>query len=67
MALSAFGLRRAHYITSVCTERQLVPDPKSAVRSRLRLDRRHPAASRIIVTVPLVMLVPGFGRTYCRP
>jgi hypothetical protein len=61
VAQSAYGLRRAHYVAADGAEQQLTPDPKSAAGRRLRLDRRHPVASRILGGVSVVLLVAGVG------
>ncbi|WP_320773107.1 hypothetical protein [Streptomyces sp. CRN 30] len=54
---SAFGLERCHYVTADGTERQLVPDPRSAEARRARLDRAHPALSRWVGAVAVVVLL----------
>lgn len=41
VAMSAFGIKRCHYVTADGAEQQLVPDPKSAEGRRARLDREH--------------------------
>lgn len=61
VALSAYGPRRMHYVAAGSTEQQLVPDPRSAVGRRLRLDREFPVLSRLIEVVSLLMLVVGVG------
>ena len=61
VAQSAYGLRRAHYVAADGTEQQLTPDPRSAAGHRLRLDRRHPVASRVVGGVSVVLLVAGIG------
>lgn len=61
VALSTYGLRRAHYVTADGAEQQLTPDPRSAAGRRLRLDRRHPVTSRIVGAVSVVLLVAGVG------
>jgi hypothetical protein len=61
VAQSAYGLRRAHYVTTDGAEQQLTPDPRSAAGRRLRLDRRHPVASRIVGGVSMVLLIAGVG------
>ncbi|MEB3963262.1 hypothetical protein OKJ48_23895 [Streptomyces kunmingensis] len=55
--LSAFGLRRCHYVTTQGAEHLLVPDSDSAEGRRAHLDRAHPALSRGIGTVSLTVLV----------
>lgn len=54
---TAFGLKRCHYVTAGGDERQLVPDERSAEGRRARLDREHPALSRLVRAVSLVLLV----------
>lgn len=67
---SEFGLKRCHLVRPDGSERQLTPDPASAEGHRLRLDRRHPAASRAIglsswamLAVALVLGVPQLVET----
>ncbi|MFJ5222556.1 hypothetical protein [Streptomyces sp. NPDC088400] len=55
--MSAFGLKRCHYVTADGAEYQLVPDPDSAEGRRARLDRAHPALSRWIGFVSVIVLV----------
>ncbi|MFF3481814.1 hypothetical protein ACFYXC_00840 [Streptomyces sp. NPDC002701] len=55
--LSAFGLRRCHYVTAAGTEHLLVPDSASAEGRRAHLDRTRPALSRGIGTASLSVLV----------
>ncbi|MEU8607866.1 hypothetical protein AB0C29_07680 [Actinoplanes sp. NPDC048791] len=62
---SSFGIRRCHFVTTDGIEQQLVPEPRSAEGRRARLDREHPALSRwigtlavIMVAVPLFFVVP---------
>ena len=63
VGVSAFGLKRGHYVTYDGSERQLMPDPASAEGRRARLDRSNPALSRTLglvsVTVLAVSLVLG--------
>lgn len=54
---SSYGLRRCHFMAEDGTERQLSPDPASAEGRRARLERNHPALSRAIGFVSLVILV----------
>jgi hypothetical protein len=56
---SAFGLKRAHYVTDEGTERQLTPDPRSAEGRREHFDRTSPGLSSLVGTVTLVVLVLG--------
>nr|WP_303714015.1 hypothetical protein [Kutzneria buriramensis]WKX13363.1 hypothetical protein Q4V64_39910 [Kutzneria buriramensis] len=58
---SSFGLRRCHYVTAEGAEFQLIPDPASAEGRRARLDRSHPALSRWIGFLSLIMLVIGLA------
>ncbi|MGY0066959.1 hypothetical protein ACWZEH_09010 [Streptomyces sp. QTS137] len=55
--MSAFGLKRCHYVTAQGTEHQLVPDPHSAEGRRAHLDRAHPALSRWIGSLSAIVLV----------
>ncbi|MDT0329110.1 hypothetical protein [Nocardiopsis lambiniae] len=61
VALSGFGLKRAHYVTAEGADQRLVPDPRSAVGRRLRFDREHPVVSRCVGAVSVVLLVIGVG------
>ncbi len=61
VAASAFGLKRCHYVTSDGAETRLVPDPASAAGRRARLERDHPAASRMVGSASVVLLVLGLG------
>jgi hypothetical protein len=62
---SSFGIRGCHFVTTDGIEQQLVPDPRSAEGRRARLDREHPALSRwigllsvVLVAVPLLFVLP---------
>lgn len=61
VAVSAFGMKRCHYVTTDGAERPLTPDPKSAEGRRARLDRKHPALSRWIGVFSVIMLIIGVG------
>jgi hypothetical protein len=61
VAISAFGIKRCHYVTADGAERQLIPDPRSAEGRRARLDRGHPALSRSIGYLSVLMLLIGVG------
>jgi hypothetical protein len=61
VAMSNFGVRRCDYIPAQGAPRQLSPDPASAEGRRARLDADHPALSRTIGTVSILMLVIGIG------
>jgi hypothetical protein len=61
VAASAFGLKRCHFVTSDGAETRLVPDPASAAGRRARLERDHPAVSRVVGRVSAVLLVLGLG------
>ncbi|MGI5192835.1 hypothetical protein ACQEVY_04150 [Streptomyces sp. CA-288835] len=56
---SGFGLKRCHYVTAEGAEFLLVPDPVSAEGRRARLDRSHPALSRWIGFLSVIVLVVG--------
>lgn len=56
---SSFGLKRCHYVTAEGAESPLVPDTASAEGRRARLDRAHPALSRLIGALSVMMLVIG--------
>ncbi|MET9555395.1 hypothetical protein [Streptomyces sp. NPDC006645] len=63
--MSAFGLKRCHYVSDKGAERQLDPDPDSAEGRRARLERSHPALSRwigfvsaTVLVIALLMLIP---------
>ncbi|WP_026361250.1 hypothetical protein [Amycolatopsis nigrescens] len=55
--MSAFGLKRCHYVTEEGAEHALIPDPDSAEGRRAHLDRAHPALSRLIGFFSLTVLV----------
>ncbi|GIE35749.1 hypothetical protein Ait01nite_087940 [Actinoplanes italicus] len=55
--MSAFGLRRCHFVADDGTEQQLRPDPRSAEGRRARLDRERPGLSRGIGLISLVLIV----------
>jgi hypothetical protein len=61
VATSEFGVKRCHYVTADGVEHQLTPDPASAEGRRARLERDHPALSRMIGLVSVIMLVVGVG------
>jgi len=61
VAMSNFGVKRCHYIPVQGSPRQLGPDPASAEGRRARLEAEHPALSRTIGTVSILMLVIGIG------
>lgn len=58
---SGFGLKRVHYVRPDGREMQLVADPKSTMGRRLRFDQEHPALSRAVGAVSVVMLIVGIG------
>ncbi|GAA5204858.1 hypothetical protein RI578_07430 [Streptomyces sp. BB1-1-1] len=55
--MSAFGLKRCHYVSADGAEYQLVPDRDSAEGRRAHFDRRHPALSRGIGFLSSIVLV----------
>ncbi|MFI6886851.1 hypothetical protein [Streptosporangium canum] len=57
VAVTAFGLRRCHYVTTEWSEHQLIPDRRSGEGRRAYLDRERPALSRLISFVSLILLV----------
>ena len=59
VAASMFGLKRSHYVPVDGVERPLVPDPASAAGRRARLADDHPALSRFIGSVSVVLLLGG--------
>jgi hypothetical protein len=61
VATTQFGVKRCHYVAVDGTERQLTPDPRSAEGRRARFERDHPAASRLVGVVSVIMLVVGVG------
>lgn len=54
---STFGLKRCHLVRPDGTQQQLLPDPRSAEGRRARFDLDHPAASRAVGLVSLLVLV----------
>ncbi|MCI4066341.1 hypothetical protein MRQ36_28825 [Micromonospora sp. R77] len=61
VAISAFGLKRCHYVTTAGAEHPLIPDPKSAEGRRARIAREHPTLSRSISYLSVLMLLIGVG------
>ena len=61
VAASMFGLKRCHYVTPDGVEQRLVPDPGSAAGHRARLEHDHPALSRSIGSVSVVLLLAGLS------
>ena len=59
VAVSRYGIKRAHYVTDVGEEQQLTPDPNSAEGRRGQLDRLHPALSRWMGLCSVMMLITG--------
>jgi hypothetical protein len=56
-----FGLRRCDHVTPHGLEQQLVPDPGSDAGRRTRFENDHPALSRFVGHVSVVLLVVGLG------
>jgi hypothetical protein len=61
VAMSAYGIKRCHYVPVTGATQQLTPDPASAEGRRARLDAEHPALSRGIGIASVLMLVIGLG------
>ncbi|PRX19439.1 hypothetical protein CLV67_110191 [Actinoplanes italicus] len=61
VAISAFGVKRCHYVTTAGAECQLIPDPRSAEGRRARVDRDRPGLSRSIGYLSVLMLLIGVG------
>lgn len=61
VAMSGFGLKRLHHVGLDGSERQLIPEPKSAAGRRLDFEREHPTGSRAIAAVSIVLLAVGIG------
>lgn len=59
VAVSAFGIKRCHYVTAAGAEHQLTPDHKSAEGRRARLEAEHPALSRGLGICSLTILILG--------
>ncbi|WP_406192129.1 hypothetical protein OG331_05335 [Streptomyces sp. NBC_01017] len=59
--MSAFGLKRCHYVTAEGAEYQLVPDPHSAEGRRARLERGQPALSRTLGLLSLGVLLASLA------
>ncbi|QOV40856.1 hypothetical protein IM697_22190 [Streptomyces ferrugineus] len=59
--MSAFGVKRCHYVTDNGPQYQLVPDPHSAEGRRARLERERPALSRAIGLLSLCVLVAALA------
>ena len=61
VSLGMAGLQRAHYLPDGGEARQLTPHPRTAIGRRLRFDRDHPALSRSVGAISIVMLIVGVG------
>lgn len=61
VAVSAFGLKRCHYVAADGSDHQLEPDPSTAEGRRAHLERAHPALSRRIGHLSLLVLVVGLA------
>ncbi|MEV4706238.1 hypothetical protein [Actinoplanes sp. NPDC049316] len=61
VAISAFGIKRCHYVTTAGAERQLIPDPRSAEGRRARIARDHPTLSRSLGLLSVLLLSIGVG------
>ncbi|PGH43663.1 hypothetical protein COO58_03820 [Micromonospora sp. WMMA1996] len=61
VAISAFGLKRCHYVTTAGAEHPLIPDPKSAEGRRARVEHEHPTLSRSLSFLSALMLLVGVG------
>lgn len=60
VAISAFGIKRCHYVTAG-RQHQLVPDDRSAEGRRARFARHHPALSRSLAFLSVAVLFTGVG------
>lgn len=58
---SNFGLKRCHYVTAEGAEFQLIPDAASAEGRRMRFGRAHPAVSRCVAFLSLIVLFIGLA------
>lgn len=61
VSLGLAGLQRAHYLPDGGEARQLTPHPRTAIGRRLRFDRDHPALSRWVGAISIVLLIVGVG------
>ncbi|GIE81802.1 hypothetical protein Aph02nite_77520 [Actinoplanes philippinensis] len=61
VAVSAFGIKRCRYVTTAGVEHRLIPDPRTAEGRRARMDRDHPALSRTIGFLSVLILLAGVG------
>jgi hypothetical protein len=61
VAISAFGIKRCHYVTAAGADRQLIPDPKSAEGRRARLESDHPVLSRSVGFLSVTTLLIGLA------
>lgn len=52
-------IKRCHYVATAGAEHPLIPDPKSAEGRRARVEPEHPAPSRSISFLSVVMLLIG--------
>ena len=58
---SQVGLRRCHFVAHDGTQRRLEPDPKSAEGRRTRFAQDHPAASKLVGAISVLLLLIGIG------
>jgi hypothetical protein len=61
VAMSAYGIKRCHFVPVSGTPEQLTPDPASAEGRRARLEANRPGLSRGIGVVSILTLVIGLG------
>jgi hypothetical protein len=61
VAMSAYGIKRCHYVPATGAPHPLASDPASAEGRRARLDAEHPALSRGIAVASVLLLVIGLG------
>lgn len=61
VAMTTFGLKRAHVVADDGTERMLRPVPGSAEYARARFGRRYPRLSRMVGWAAIVILVVGLA------
>ncbi|MGW0607682.1 hypothetical protein [Streptomyces sp. NPDC002640] len=59
--MSSFGIRRCHYRPTAGRPHQLTPDPATAEGRRARFGADHPALSRGIGIVSVLLLLIGVG------
>ncbi|MDG4808198.1 hypothetical protein O7634_15705 [Micromonospora sp. WMMD1120] len=61
VAVSAFGIKRCHYVPTAGRTHPLIPDPRTAEGRRARLEHDHRALSRSVGLLSMLVLLGGAG------